>query len=76
MVVKLMALMLVGLVLAAGLCFFDEAQDAGDLCAVSLAIISTLLVSHFLMAIGRPGMRGSLAYMPVPADLPSPPPKV
>ena len=76
MVVKLTALVLVGLVLAAGLCLFDDDEGAGDLCAVSLAIMSALLVSHFLTAMGHPGLRGPLVYVPVPVDLPSPPPKV
>jgi hypothetical protein len=76
MVVKLTVLVLVGLVLAGGLCLFDDDEGAGDLCATSLAIMSALPVGHFLTAIGRPGLRGLLAYVPVPVDLPSPPPKV
>ncbi len=72
---KLTVLALVGLLLAAGLCGFDDDGAGTDLCNVSAVILTAVPVVVSLAGAGRPELRLLSAYLAAPADLPVPPPR-
>ena len=72
--VKVLALVAVGLVLAAGLCLFDEGAG-GDLCALHLAIIAAALSAVYLTTGGRMDAGLPAVYLALLPELLPPPPK-
>lgn len=75
MVWKLTVLALIGLVLAAGLCVFDEDGAGTDLCNLNAVIMIAVLVVVALAGAGRPGLHPFSGYLAPLADLPVPPPR-
>ena len=73
--VRLLALVAVGLVLAAGLCLFDEGTGA-DRCALHLAIITAGLSAVYLTTGGRMDAGLPAVYLALLPELLPPPPKV
>lgn len=75
-VVKLMALAGIVLMLAITLCVFDGAHEPnGDLCLLSLAIPTGILIILFLTLTGSVLVSSPETYRLLLADLSSPPPK-
>jgi hypothetical protein len=75
MVWKLTVLALIGLVLAAGLCAFDDDGAGIDLCNVAAVIVAAILVAVSLLAAGRLELRPLSGYLAALPDLPVPPPR-
>ena len=75
MVWKLTVLALIGLVLGAGLCAFDDDGAGTDLCNVAAVIVAAILVAVSLPAAGRLELRLSSGYLAALPDLPVPPPR-
>jgi hypothetical protein len=74
MPVKLLAVVAVGLILAAGLCLFHDGPG-GDLCALHLAIVTVALLAAYLTTVGRPDLCLASVPLRLLPDLPPPPPK-
>jgi hypothetical protein len=75
MVWKLTVLALIGLVLAAGLCVFDDDGAGTDLCNATAVIVTAALTGVSLAGAGRLELRRSSGYLAALPDLPVPPPR-
>ncbi len=74
--IRLMALGGIVLLLGVALCVFDDDDGLNsDLCLMSLAIPTSILVMLFLALAGCLVLSPSATYRPPLADLSSPPPK-
>ena len=72
---SLAVMVLIGLVLAAGLCILDDDGADADLCNLSLLIVTVSPLAFSLAVTGR-AQPGPLAgYIAPLADRPSPPPR-